>query len=439
MDNSLFTLLWFLTLAVLSWKIYAGIRKPKLMLEWPFLASLMWLYFYVYMARDASIFSSDVVRPRAFVLGQLMALVSILAIFIGWRFGSPKTTRGSAPYMRIRNRLMIWSVGMILIVIGIAGGFLTHRARMEGILFDYEGTSAYIYLSYYLGYPGMAICLWIASTWPKKTRLLIWFFLLSATLAFAYPHLAYLRRGPIFPIVLLFLIVPTMARRKSPNPIVYLFGLISVAVVMLVFIQLRSTIYNQGTWNEAFTGLNIRNAVTDRNKKIYDNEFVNHCHVIEALDANGKYQYGTGHFSLFFHWIPRTWWPGKPQLGAGYYSHEELRRDVNDSSGYGTVAGGAAAGGVADCFIQYGFLSPVFWFLISLGLSKLYWAGVREGKIVWLHAYFGCICASHWLVSQGFAASFVPALVFVTVPTGIFLFLGRLYRPRRRGLVLRTP
>ena len=70
-----------------------------MMLEWPFLASLMWLYFYVYMARDTSTFSSDVVRPRAFILGQLMALVSILAIFIGWRFGSPKTTTGSAPYM----------------------------------------------------------------------------------------------------------------------------------------------------------------------------------------------------------------------------------------------------------------------------------------------------------------------------------------------------
>ncbi len=439
MENTTFWILWAATLLLAGWVVVDAVRKPRKLLEWPVLCSIMWLYFYVYMAHDAVSQFSFIITPKAFVLGQLMPLLSLAATLYGWNLAKHKSVQRPQGYAKLDNRLLIWAVGMALIFTGALGGYMVQAAREVGG-FDYENTSAYVYLLFYVGYPGIALSLWVASRSKGTRKILLLSLTLAAMAAFLYPHVSYLRRGPTFPAILLLLMVPPLATRKAPNPAVYLTGLLLLGVVMLAYLPLRKVIYNQGTWKEAFSGLSLEAAVTERGKNIYDNEFINNCHTIEALSESGKYQYGTGHGSLFLHWIPSSLWESKPALGEGWYTHEELFLDIEESAGVPLLVGtGAAFGGVADTFVQYGYLTPLFYLLLSYLLSKAYWKGRNEGNIFWIHGYIATVCASHWLISQGFAAAFVPVLAFLIIPLVVLRFIGQVRLATAKAGRLKQP
>jgi len=48
-----------------------------------------------------------------------------------------------------------------------------------------------------------------------------------------------------------------------------------------------------------------------------------------------------------------------------------------------------------------------------------------------MFSYVSFCCSTHWLVSQGFAAAFVPSMYFQAVPIVVMLVLH--YYPRRSG------
>jgi hypothetical protein len=104
--------------------------------------------------------------------------------------------------------------------------------------------------------------------------------------------------------------------------------------------------------------------------------------------------------------------------------------DVEAATGFHLLGTGAASGGVADTFVQYGVLCPLFWFGLSWGMGAVYVRALMGNSPRWLFCYVGFICASHWLVSQGFAASFVPGMFFQAVPLIVFAVLDPAYKRR---------
>lgn len=433
MSHVIYWILWFATLCVCGWQITQAVLKPKLLLEWPFLVSVMWLYFYVYMAYAVVIEAEGYITDYALILGQLMPLLSLGGILLGWNLAKPEDPERAVPYAKLNNPLTIWWIGIALVIVGAAGGYKLQADRLAaGGVANFEGKSAYVYMLFYIGYPGMALALWVVSRWQgMESKWTMWGTTVLAIVIFLIPHILYLRRGPTFPAIMLLLLVPSLARKKAPNPVVYISGLALLGIALLVYVQLRTIMYNEGTWNDAFAAVNVKESVTERNKSVTDNEFVNNCHIIEALANNGKYQYGTGHMSLFLHWIPRDWWKGKPALGEGYYTYDEFFEDVAASSGMKLLGGGAAACGVADSFLQYGFLCPFFWMGLSWLASKAFWKGSHYGEIVWMQAYIAFVIASHWLISQGFSAAFVPLVIFLIIPIVILRLFGKI--KKRKG------
>ena len=431
MNDSLFWLLWFATLCVCGWQLLQGIRFPARLLEWPFLVSAMWMYFYVYMARDVALGMSAYISNNAFLLGQLFPLLCIIATVLGWNLAKPKVHQRPAFTAILNNEFTMWMVGLGLIIMGAAGGYMMQAARAAaGGQYDFENTSAYVYMFFWVGYPGMALAFWMASKWKGRHAKLMWAVTFVSLCIFLYPHVAFLRRGPTFPAIILMLLVPPLARRTSPRRVVYIGGLVAVGVAMMAYLPMRAIINKDGTWQEAFSQVDVAAAVTERSKDMFDNEYVNNCFIIAALAKNGKFQYGTGHLSLFLHWIPRAFWKSKPGMGEGYYPSDELFDDVEAYAGVKTLGGGAAAACVADSFVQYGFLCPLFWFGLSWFISRAYWKGRYEGNIIWMNVYFAFVCATHWLISQGFAAAFVPLCVFIVIPILVLRSVGKIrYTP----------
>lgn len=409
---------WGGTVILCLWKlIEAVVFRPMRMLEWPFFACTMWLYFFGYMAYKAKLTLSAYLGNGMSEIGQLMDFLCLVGLLAGWSVGKRipvrlKPSTQSYPY------LFCWLAGMFLMVLGAAGNYTVSQAQDEGDI-NYHTASAYWYLLFYVGYPGLAIALWAALKSKSPARWFLIGLMLIDLVVFMLPQVMTARRGPLFPAIIVLLVVPPLTWRCPPNRLLYLGGLASVAVAMLLFVQVRFTIYNGGTWSEAFQKLDVNEAVVARGDEADDNEYVNNCQVIGTLYQNGKYNYGSGHLGLFLHWVPRAVWPTKPALGEGNYSGRVLFDDVEQATGVRLLGFGASYAGVADTFIEYGLLCPLFWFVQSALIGLVYRLVIQTSSPWWLFCYTGFICSSHWLVSQGFSASFVPGMYFQLIPLGV--------------------
>jgi hypothetical protein len=423
MENNLMWIWWSATVAICSWKIIEGLLRPYRMLEWPFLACAMWAYFYCYLAYEAKVSLSDYLGNGITNIGQLMPLLCLIGVLVGWSLGTQ--SRGKVPpENRTHPYFRFWLAGIFFQVLGTAGALSVMRAAAVGNL-NFQESSGYWYLLFYVGYPGLAMVVWALFKMEPGYRKYLWITTAFVLAAFMFPHIINARRGPLFPAIMVLLLVPPLATRRAPNRLFFCGTLTAAALVMLLFLQVRTITYNGGTWGEAIHHLDVSAAVEERGKQAEDNEYVNNCQLIGTIYQNGKYQYGTGHLSLLWHWIPRAVWKDKPTLGEGTYSFEEMFDDVEAATGFHLLGYGASSGGVADTFVQYGIFCPLFWFGLSWGIGCVYMRALR-GNPRWLFTYVGFICASHWLVSQGFAASFVPGMCFQTVPLITFFFLDRL-------------
>jgi len=392
------------------------------MLEWPFLACAMWAYFYGYMAYDAKMGLSGYLGNGISNLGQLMPLLCLVGVLVGWNLGTRIKGR-LAPEMRTYPYFRLWLVGLFFLVVGAIGGYSVQRASESGNL-DYAESSGYWYLLFYVGYPGLAMTIWALFRMDRGMRICLGIITALGLVAFMFPHLAGARRGPLFPAIMILLIVPPLTTRRSPNPLIFFGGIAIAGLVMLLFLQVREVTYKGGTWGEAIHNLSINQAITEKVEQPEDNEYINNCQIIGTIYQNGKYQYGTGHLGLLWHWIPRAAWKQKPALGEGYYTFDEMFDDVEAATGFHLLGYGAAVGGVADTFVQYGFFCPLFWFGLSWCLGKAYVRARAGNNPRWLFCYIGFICASHWLISQSVAAAFVPGMFFQVVPLVVFTFVG---------------
>jgi hypothetical protein len=416
---------WAFTIGICVWKLAEGFLLPHRMLEWPFLASAMWLYFYGYMAYSAKITLWGYLGNGITNIGQLMPLLCLVGVLVGWKLGvrgkgyRPPKTKRSYPYF------WVWLVGIGFLAIGTAGSYSVLAAANEGVL-NFKSSSAYWYLLFYVGYPGLAMAIWSLCKMQPGIRIYLLVITVLGLVVFMLPHLANARRGPLYPAIMVLLLVPPMATKTSPNRLLFCGSLFAAGLAMLLFLQIRSVLYSGGNWGDAISTLNVNAAIEDRGLQAEDNEYINNCQLIGTIFKNGKYQYGTGQ------WVPRSIWKDKPVLGEGYYSFNEMYDDIEEATGFRLLGTGASVGGVADAFAQYGVFCPLFWLLLSWGMGAVYVRARLGENPHWFFCYIGFICASHWLVSQGFTDAFVPCMFFEAVPLVVFTFFNLLPEPKGR-------
>ena len=427
---SLFWATVSITIVVCCAVIWQAMKRPMRLLEWPVIVCVMWLYFYGYMGIQAVLYLRPQIPEADIVgLGELVDLLCLLGILWGWRTalrrGVPPSSSASTLYARNET---LWWVGLLLILVGASGTYSLGAAiaatQARGDQFNWSAVSGYWTLLFHVGYPGMAIALWALIT-GKNHRWLSRLLFVIAIAGFITPFIMNARRGPVFPLVIVLLYLPPLIKKVPPRRAFILGGLLAAGLTMLALNTARRWIVARN-WDEAADVLTPEQVLVSRTLRVEDNEFINNVYMIAALDRNGKYQYGTGHLSLLTHWIPRAVWPDKPALGEGWYPNEELTADVNAVAGRALLGGGAAATGVADSFVQYGYLAPLFWFGIAWVIGRVYVRARASDDPRVQISYVGLLCASHWLISQSFSEAFVPGVTYQVVPLIAFaLFSGR--------------
>lgn len=411
--------------------IWNALRRPVRLLEWPVIVCIMWLYFYGYMAVQAVLYlRPQVPQAEMLGLGEIVPLACLIGILWGWRTALRRGCPSSrADNLRLFRTDTLWWVGILLICLGAAGtyslGATIASIEQRGERFNWGSVSGYWTLLFHIGYPGMALALW-AMTSNKGHKWLSRIVFTLAIAGFITPFIMNARRGPVFPLVIILLYLPPLIRKTAPRRAFILGGLLAAGLTMLALNTARHWIVARN-WGQAADVLTPEQILVSRTLRVEDNEFINNVYMIAALNKTGKYQFGTGHLSLLTHWVPRAVWPDKPALGEGWYSPEELVADVNSVAGRALLGGGAAATGVADSFVQYGFLAPLFWFAIAWMIGRVYVRAVVTGSPRIQISYVGLLCASHWLISQSFSEAFVPAVTYQVIP---FLAFS-LFRIRR--------
>ncbi len=418
-ENVIFWALWLATLVICVQQLFQASLKRDTILGFVPPFCMMFGYFYVVQAAIVAVNLADRVSPTYLVLGQLVALTSLVGCLWGWHRGAAGSTRTDPHDNVVQNTQTLWYLSICAILVALVGQYTFFSStifRASG----YQEASAYWYLLFHVAYPGLAICVSLISRRPEfrggGPTLLILIF--SALLMF--PWVVAARRGPLFPFFVVVIYSYYLMRPKLVNRAVVIGGLGAAGVLMLLFFMIRDYSatgvlkYNEDRLQRS-TALDI---ITGKAYEESDNEFLYHCVTVGSVIEMERFQWCTGYLSLAMHWIPRSWWPDKPPLAQGWL--DPLSKDdmFNLTGVYMTP--GASVGGVAESFIETGWFTPIFWYAIGWVVGRIYLYGRRHPTRVGPIIYVGILAGSHWLISQGFAAAFVPIAIYVTVPIVIF-------------------
>lgn len=416
--------LWLATLVVCLYQSIRAYRDSRDFFGLPLIACFMFGYFYVLQSFYVATQLTNLLQPWMFEFGQFMALVCLSALLAGWYYGRKRF--GVVKQIDSKTSVKmstLWWVGLTFSLIGLIGLYSFDPGQNS-----FQESSAYWYMLFFVGYPGLLMCL---QAMARSSKQRTWFHLLSIAaliIVFMYPFILYARRGPLFPMVIILLYGYMFASGKRPKKFLTLGGLLLAGTAMLTFVVIRDYSDVGASWkNEKLQDLSYQTIVVDKAVSEGDNEFLYHCGITATSYELGLYQYGTGYLSLLTHWVPRYFWQDKPILGQGWYDH--AGNNVRYLTGW-DLTNGAAAGGVSESFEQLGFAAPLLWFFFGLMVAKLY-SRARDSEDLRSQALFiGILAATHWMIAQGFSAAYVPMLAFIFVPLVGFQFAKIKRRPR---------
>ena len=294
-----------------------------------------------------------------------------------------------------------------------------------------DDTSAYWYLLITLAYPGMALCVAVLVLVPSRRTLFNLVVLGVLVYLVVYPFLVCARRGPTFVTIISISMAFFLTRARLPRPGVVLGVFFGAGLVILFIYTARRSVYSQESWQDFMDTVTVDEVVSQRAQKTGDNEFFNHCLALEANLRTGLYQYGTAHLAMFVHWVPRSFWPGKPMRGRGFFPTAlyAVETEYAHNVGYG-----GAIASVEDTFDNYGYFFPLFWVVAGYVTASFFAKTQETNDLRWKLHYVGLLSASHWFVAQNFPESFVPFCFFQAAYYGAFRF-ARISPSRAPGRV----
>jgi len=227
------------------------------------------------------------------------------------------------------------------------------------------------------------------------------------------PYLIGARRGPTMAWILTVVFSAVLGSQRAPSRKSVVLGLATAGVVALSVVSMRAFLEKGSSVTDAVASLSFEDVAFRKTREVADNEYVYHCALIATTTETGRYQYGTGHLGILFHWIPRTLWPDKPVRGGGLFP--DARALMPSVTGI-SMARGMAAGSISDSFVQYGWFFPLFWIAVGWGAGLVWVRALRPDDWFWKVTLVNVLSCAHWLVAQTVAAFAVPLLFGQIVP-----------------------
>jgi hypothetical protein len=422
MSVGFFWLWWLLTLCLCAWPLLRALENPRQALGFPVVASLMWLYFYVYLPFQAVTYLDDELEGLSVGLAQFLSCVCFACLLAGWYLGV-RRAGPPLPPPPTYNLGRLWLVGLAWMVVGTAGMYSFAASGQA-----FKASSAYWYLLFNVGFAGIALCVAVLVLAPRKADPLSLLLFLGLTGALLYPFALGARRGPVFAAIIAAVFSYLLVRRTFPRLYVILGTLAFTGFLMLAFVEARNYTYRGQSWEDALENMTFDDIMTKRTRRSGDNEFVNHCIQVEANLETEQYQFGTAHLLVWLNWIPRALWPTKPPRAAGLWP--EARDIFRPDHTFTNLGLGGAWGAVSDTFNNYWYFCFLFWFAIGWFVAAVFrrW---QRGDLRWKMYYLGLLMSAHWFIAQCLPEALVPCLFYQFVFWSSFA-VCRVRAPGRR-------
>lgn len=440
-----------LTLTILifacAWKEYRASRGDLFHIALPFLLTYWFLYVLkVFALKDVlyARFPEDLIAQ-----GLLVALAGLAAFYLGCRSHWPwrlALALPKAPARWPRGALFPYALVLFLIAtageavfIGRSGGFEHFFSASRGAG-DYQGNTAYLYNLRWLCVPAGAIILVeIFSNQLRGAKKLLGASLIG--LAIAY-HFLIGQRSAMLIFGLLVAAAWFYAHRSHPRTslrlaLIFLPFYLAIGFIGLFrgefhlhssftktsgfFQQSETTILKTISKNFIYTGSDPDNP---------HQEPVLYLAVLNAVPDLVDYDYGEPYLNYVVHWIPRLWWPDKPNFRLDGAKRLEGALQTDLQGPVLTVLGYFHANlGLAGVFVGM--------FVTGVGLTALYlWFRLQPGSLgallIYLHLFHYGIGAAF---CQGIFTGWDTILPFSLLPAlGGFFYLrlaGQLPRATR--------
>jgi hypothetical protein len=393
---------------VLGWRLYTDVFHP-LVLTAPMLA-FMYVVMPLQLLEDGALYAY-VSRSQA-EFAQLLFLLGVAAFGLGCAAGSaarakPRWTISQYdPRLIRRGGYLLGALGLAAWVYMVvnAGGFTTVFSRPKGYGWSEWGA---VRESAYLLIAGLLLLLSPEGFDRRNAKWRL------AVVAFSAPYLIQgllgAQRGPTFLIVATLGLSWYMARGRRPPLTLVLGGGAALAFAMLFLVLNRGEIYLGSDFE-------VKTDVSEFFQASEANEYIFGVGCITAARQNGEYFWGKRYLAqVLVRPIPRQIWPTKYQdFGI---PEIELNAGVAGAGllpvmGWAEVPG-AAAGMVADVWVEFSWLAFPFLFLTGWGLGYAWRRAITQSG-PWTSLFTIGVLLSAFLVSQSGEAVIFRLLILST-------------------------
>jgi hypothetical protein len=338
----------------------------------------------------------------------LVAVLACYGFWAGFILGSGAATPRRHPF---HQQTAVW-YATALIGIGFAGqaafiaksgGFLAFYGAPHGAGGAWADTSAYLHsLSNFMFVAMCLLCAMLVRDglpgWLPRTVFL------AALLYSAFHAFVFGSRGDTIRLFLLLLLPPLfLAGRLRVRRSTVLLATTVVLSAVLLFPHLRESVHvgAEKSLVRAVADVFAEDAVSLDPSKITGLELFYAAAVVEAASAQSAYHHGFGWIYPFVNLVPRALWPDKPYRRDWSISEPRL---VQQHAGW-TVAGGAAATGVADAFLAFSWFSIAVWLAFGCWGGVIWARATTTASVLDLASLWAFLVIAVYFVTQDYVAA----------------------------------
>jgi hypothetical protein len=406
-----------------AWQKYGDVFHPLI------LVCPMFAFMYVYMPKklidEGQLYTYVTAEQSEFT--QVLVLLELTAFICGCFSGSSVAPR---PHWFVpmhfdqkriqRGAYILGGLGFAawFYAIGNSGGIANVFGQAKGIGWSDIG---YIREAAYLMIVGLLLLFSPSGFEPKKR---IW---QAAVVLFAFPYLIQgllgAQRGPTFLVATTLGLSWYFARGKRPPFVLLLTGGALLGGLMLFLVANRGAIYI-GSDQE------LKADVAEMFKANEANEYIFGTGCITASRQTGRYFWGRRYLAqVLVRPIPRQIWPTK----YADFGIPEIEQNAGVAgAGLDTIMGwgeipGAAAGMVADVWVELSWLAIPFLGVIGWGYGYAWRRAILQGG-PWITLYtIFCLLSVYFISQSGEAVIF--RFVILSIPALYVWRLARIEQP----------
>jgi oligosaccharide repeat unit polymerase len=379
----IYILTGILTLLITCGLIW-GLGHPDRILQYPFLASIIWIVFLLPMVfqivNNMKYFSIHVIRNHGVEGAIIMGILCVIMGWLGFAFGR-KSKPILTPNISIERLFYAGCILYILSTIGMyklleqCGGLM--NAMFGGGYYSNAKAGSIVIWNFLsrFAYPAFLMIYW--STLRKSSKIK-WFTVLLALVIPLFNTFVWGRRSLTIMLLLIIFGAGYFIKRWRLKPIVTSTGFILILFILTVAPQYRDLIA-QGKF-EKISEIDVGNEIYSQTVGSVENEYYILVYMTALPDfCISDYAYGTDIWNNFVRfWVPRQF------LGASLketlrMENSQIVKRVEQVFDYNQQIGMFLTG-PADAFIQFGYLGCVFYFFIGLLSRKLWNSTQKEGS-----------------------------------------------------------